>query len=166
MSEGESVTQFNMVTDALLGAGFEHYEISNFALPGFYSKHNTSYWQQKKYLGIGPSAHSFDLESRQSNIANNARYVKSIKEGVVPFEREVLTAANRANEFLFTTLRTQWGTPLASIKQKLSDHQQQLFMNTFERLAAENFVELKNEHIVLTRSGKLMADYVAAELFV
>lgn len=166
MSEDESAVQFNLVMDALLEAGFEHYEISNFALPGFYSKHNTSYWQQKKYLGIGPSAHSFDLETRQFNIANNARYIKSIKQGIVPFEREVLTADQRANEYLFTTLRTQWGTPLVAIQQMISSTQQQKFEQTVKQLVTKKLVELRNENILLTREGKLMADYVASELFV
>jgi oxygen-independent coproporphyrinogen-3 oxidase len=97
--------------------GYEHYEISNFARPGYYSQHNSNYWRQEHYLGIGPSAHSYDGISRQFNINNNHLYIKAIRENKLNFEREVLTRENKINEYILTTLRTSWGTNLHELKK-------------------------------------------------
>ena len=102
-------------------AGYEHYEISNFAKPGFRSKHNSSYWQGKKYLGIGPSAHSFDGQSRQWNISNNTIFIDSIRKGIIPYEKEILTTTQKLNEYIMTSLRTKEGLDLKHFQQAESD---------------------------------------------
>ncbi|HEY5823663.1 MAG TPA: radical SAM family heme chaperone HemW, partial [Cyclobacteriaceae bacterium] len=119
VDEKFAAEEFEILMDELEKAGFEHYEISNFCLPGFQSKHNSNYWKQEKYLGIGPSAHSYDGDSRQFNVSNNALYQKSLNEGKVPFEVEVLSRENKINEYIFTTLRTSWGCQLDYLKESL-----------------------------------------------
>lgn len=96
-------------------AGYEHYEISNFAKPGFRSRHNSSYWQGKKYLGLGPSAHSFNGNERQWNISNNTIYIETINSGIVPFEKETLTDLQKTNEYIMTALRTSEGIELKKV---------------------------------------------------
>ncbi len=115
-SDDFAATQLELLVTRLNGAGFEHYEVSNFARPGFISRHNSSYWRQKKYLGVGPSAHSYNKESRQYNINNNHLYLKAIAEGKIPATLESLSQADRINDYLLTTLRTSWGTDLQLMK--------------------------------------------------
>ena len=104
--------QFLLLMQWLEEAGYEHYEISNFAKPGFRSRHNSSYWQGKKYIGFGPSAHSFDGNTRWWNIANNNIYIDSINKGVIPFEKEELTSTQKLNEYIMISLRTAEGLNL------------------------------------------------------
>ena len=99
-------TQFEMLMSEMAAAGYEHYEISNFSKPGFRSRHNSSYWGQAQYLGVGPSAHSYNGVSRQYNVSNNAAYIKSLQQGKIAFESEVLSPSNVINEFIMTRLRT------------------------------------------------------------
>jgi len=152
--------------DMMQAAGYEQYEISNFCRPGFHSRHNTSYWQQVPYLGIGPSAHSYDGESRQFNISNNSLYRKAIENNTVPFEREVLTRENRINEYLFTTLRTVWGCDLEKIKANFEFDVFQENKAYLTTLQEKSLISLENNRLILTRSGKLLADQIAADLFV
>ncbi len=166
MEETHSEFQFEWVMDTLVTNGYVHYEISNFCLPGFVSKHNTSYWQQKKYLGVGPSAHSFNGNSRQFNIHNNHQYMQALREGRLPFEREVLTRANKINEYIFTTLRTHEGCNLSYLH---SHHQHDLVTHHadyIKSLLSDNRATLVNQTLVLTRSGKLVADQIASDLFI
>jgi oxygen-independent coproporphyrinogen-3 oxidase len=155
-----SAEQFEILLDATEAAGYEAYEISNFALPGRYARHNSSYWSGAPYLGIGPSAHSFDGRERRWNAANNARYVRALQEGVVPFESERLTPAQRYNEYVMTALRTQWGVD----PERLEAHR-----GHFEREARPlldgGALALRDGRYVLTRQGKLMADRIAMALF-
>jgi oxygen-independent coproporphyrinogen-3 oxidase len=143
-------------------SGYEHYEISNFARPGMKSRHNTSYWQQKKYLGLGPSAHSFNGTSRQWNIANNALYISSVLNGFPSFELEELSIVQRINEYIMTSLRTMEGLDLNKIPGVMSNEL---------RAASKKFLEsgkviLKENKLLLTREGKLFADGIAADLFI
>jgi len=112
----QQARQFLLLMKWLKEAGYEHYEISNFAKPGYRSKHNNSYWQGKKYIGIGPSAHSYDGESRRWNVANNTLYIQSIKNNIIPFEEEKLTNGERLNEYIMTSLRTIEGLDLKAIE--------------------------------------------------
>jgi oxygen-independent coproporphyrinogen-3 oxidase len=153
--------QFLMLMEWMEEAGYEHYEISNFAKPGFVSRHNSAYWQGKKYLGIGPSAHSFDGESRQWNISNNNIYIESLSKGTVPYEKELLTATQRLNEYLMTSLRTMEGLDLSRVEDPIS-HELQVASRKF--IERGLMVEEKS-HLKLTRQGKLLADGIAAELF-
>jgi oxygen-independent coproporphyrinogen-3 oxidase len=146
--------------------GYEHYEISNFARPGQYARHNTAYWQRKPYLGIGPSAHSYNGHSRQYNIANNARYIADIRQGIVPAELEVLTTADQVNDYLLTGLRTQWGCSLAELTTLLGADFTRHQERDLASLYASGWLVCDGDRLRLTNAGKLFADRVAATLFV
>ncbi len=144
--------------------GFEHYEISNFSLPGHYSRHNTNYWKGIKYLGIGPSAHSYDGEQRQWNIANNAKYIQSLNKRDIPAEIEILTEENRLNEYIMTSLRTQWGLDLIQLNNIAKGASDQLLKEAVEFFDKE-WISKKDQIIYLTQNGKLYADHIASGLF-
>jgi len=154
--------QFLLLMQWLEDASYEHYEISNFAKPGFRSKHNSSYWQGKKYLGLGPSAHSFDGSSRQWNISNNNIYMESVSKNEIPFEKEQLTPSQRMNEYIMTSLRTTEGLDLEEIPESLSHELQ----SVSKKFIDSGKLILKENKLILTREGKLFADGIAAELFV
>ena len=153
--------QFLLLMQWMEEAGYEHYEISNFAKPGFISKHNSSYWRAKKYLGIGPSAHSFDGASRQWNISNNNVYIDSVQKGIIPCEKEILTPTQQLNEYIMTSLRTMEGLDLKRVEGALVHELRTGSRKFIDRgLMAEEKGYLK-----LTKEGKLLADGIAAELF-
>lgn len=158
--------QFMMLMEWANANGFEHYEISNFAKPGFRSRHNSAYWSGAKYLGLGPSAHSFDGKSRRWNVSNNALYIKSIEGGVLPIEEEQLTETQQLNEYIMTSLRTMEGTSLEMIREKFGSPMEELVRKESERYLSTGKLQLLNERLILTREGKLFADGIAADLFV
>jgi len=165
MDEELSAQQFELLMEQLESVGYEHYEISNFSKPGFHSRHNSSYWEQKKYLGIGPSAHSYNGTTRQFNVSNNHQYLKSMEEGKIPFELEVLTPANKINEYIFTTLRTNRGCDLMKLNK---DYRYNLPVKSeiyLRNLLEHKLAVLDNDVLKLTRSGKLLADKIASDLF-
>jgi oxygen-independent coproporphyrinogen-3 oxidase len=166
MNEELVAEQFEILMDILTKNGYDHYEISNFSLPGYHSRHNSSYWKGVKYLGVGPSAHSYDGASRQFNIANNPMYLKKLDSGEIPFEREVLTLEDKINEHFFIGLRLLVGVDTGFLKDEynfeLSDDQ---------HLYIRQMVNLKNATfdgriLRLTNKGKLLADKIASDLFV
>lgn len=158
---------FSILTETLQNAGFEHYEISNFAKPGFRSKHNSSYWQGKPYLGLGPSAHSFDGHvTRQWNISNNPLYISSLQQGVIPFESETLTMIQRINEYLMTSLRTIEGISLNFLEKNWGKERKQEVLQAAQIHLVQQNIRLQEQHIVLTAQGKFLADGIAADLFV
>lgn len=150
----------------LANVGYEHYEISNFSKPGFHSKHNSSYWNQEKYLGVGPSAHSFDGSSRQFNISNNALYTKSIEKELVPFEKEILSQADKINEYILTTLRTQWGTDLQKLQSKYGYDLKKENYDYLSHIFKNGLATLNADVLLLTQKGKLLADKISSDLFV
>ncbi len=158
------VEQFIFVMDYLERCGFQHYEISNFAKPGMHSKHNTSYWLGEKYLGIGPSAHSYDGERRYWNVSNNAQYVKAIGQGVLPNQSERLEPKDRYNEYVMTSLRTSWGCDLNKVRQLGDQFYEYLITNVWP-FVDRGLVKSSLDRLTLTRKGKLLADYIEAELF-
>ncbi|MBS1486222.1 MAG: radical SAM family heme chaperone HemW [Bacteroidetes bacterium] len=165
-TEEGAAMQMEMLMDLLESAGFEQYEISNFAKPRFRSRHNSNYWHQKKYLGIGPGAHSFNLTSRQFNVRNNWAYINSMAQGIVPYERETLTRANKINEYIMTSLRMAAGCDLDFLK---STYQYNLLAESASQLnefIQNGLLNLSNEHLFLTRKGKLIADKIAGDIFV
>jgi oxygen-independent coproporphyrinogen-3 oxidase len=164
--EDTSAHQFEIVMNTLIDHGYRHYEISNFCKPGFHSKHNTSYWQQKKYLGIGPSAHSYDGDTRQYNVANNHLYMKAILEGHIPAEIESLSQFDKINEYIFTSLRTDEGCDLSALKKNFGFDLLKANETYLRSLMTERKIALTNEVIVLTKEGKLLADKIASDLFV
>lgn len=157
--------EFEILMNQLAKSGYEHYEISNFCKPGFESMHNSNYWRQQKYLGIGPSAHSYNGDSRQFNVSNNIRYQKAIKGNQVPFEREVLSRENKINEYIFTTLRTSWGCRLSylntSFQYDLVSEQSAYLADLKNR----GLIDLTGDLLRLTHKGKFVADQIASDLF-
>lgn len=166
IDDGQGATQFELLMDELAAAGYEQYEISNFAKPEQYARHNSNYWKGVPYLGIGPSAHSFDGHSRQWNVRNNAKYIRAIQNGVVPHEREELSEADRLNEYIMTALRTQWGLNLDYIDAQFRASYSGVVRAELESLVIRGEVTLLGKVATLTKKGKLVADRVAAELFV
>lgn len=163
-SEERAAQHFELLLERLNAAGYEQYEISNFCIPPHYAKHNANYWLSQPYLGVGPSAHSFDGENRQWNVANNPQYYQSIEAGEVPFELEVLTAVNRFNEYLLTGLRTKWGCSAERLQTwgtKVWAHFQR---EAAVFLADGHLVEQKGRY-VLAPKGRLLANHILSRLF-
>jgi oxygen-independent coproporphyrinogen III oxidase len=164
MKESQGAEQFLELMDSLQNAGFEHYEISNFAKEKRYSKHNSNYWKGVEYLGIGPSAHSFNIKTRQWNVSNNTKYIESLAKRVIPAELEVLSAIDRVNEYIMTSIRTIWGMDLNKIQtygagfRERTEELLQDFLNKQQLIKEGNI-------ITLTSKGKLFADHIAAGLF-
>jgi oxygen-independent coproporphyrinogen III oxidase len=157
--------QFKILTQLTAAAGYLHYEISNFAKPGFKSQHNSSYWQGKHYLGLGPSAHSFNGSSRQWNIANNALYLKSIEAGIIPFEIENLTPTQQLNEYIMTSLRTMEGLSLTKVKVDFGVAKAEQLLKLAAKWLAANKMTLVNDYLQLTAKGKFFADGIASDIF-
>lgn len=157
--------QFILLMNWLEAKGYEHYEISNFALPGFRSRHNSSYWQGKKYLGIGPSAHSFDGISRQWNVANNNIYIESLNKNIIPFEKEILTASQQLNEFIMISLRTMEGLDVDLMENKWGNKAKLQLLATSKKYISSGLLKEENNLLKLTQQGKLLADGIAADLF-
>ena len=154
---------FTQVREYLESKGFEGYETSNFAKDGNYSVHNTSYWQQEPYLGIGPSAHSFNGHSRQWNVANNAKY---IAEGHLLAEKEELSSADQLNEYLMVRLRTKWGIDLNYVRESFEKMGQIYPEKEFETWIAKGFARIENDCLLLEGEGKLIADRLSSDIFV
>ncbi len=158
---GKQSEQFALLMQWLEKAGYEHYEISNFSKPGFRSRHNSSYWQGKKYLGIGPSAHSFNGKCRQWNISNNLQYIAALNNMIIPYEKEELTSTQKLNERIMTSLRTMEGLKLEEIEKTASSR----LLAASRKYIDSGKMKIENNSLILTNEGKLLADGIAAELF-
>jgi oxygen-independent coproporphyrinogen III oxidase len=157
---------FEIVYTRLMAMGMEHYEISNFAKPDFRSQHNSNYWSGKNYLGLGPSAHSFNTISRQWNIANNALYIKSIENGLLNFEIEILTEANRYNEYMMTSLRRMEGFDLDIIAAKFGKRYHQHSIAMIKEMDSKNIFNQKDNQYSLKDEAKFLADGIASDFFI
>ena len=157
--------QFVMLMNELDKAGFEHYEISNFAKPGYRSKHNSSYWKGVHYLGLGPSAHSFNGISRQWNVANNQQYIQALQQHTIPFEKEELTKAQQLNEYIMTSLRLLEGCDLTYVAEQFGPAAADRLKTEAALFVNSGQMAVLNNHLVLTQQGKLFADGIAADLF-
>ncbi len=164
--EDFTLTQFKMLTHTLQNAGYEQYEISNFAKNKMYAQHNSNYWAQGEYLGIGPSAHSYSGLSRQFNVANNALYLRAIQKDEIPYTQEILTQKDKVNEYLMTQLRTQWGVNLLEIKQRFGYDLHALHLTLIQKLLKEKMLTENEHRIFLTEKGKFLADEISAQLFI
>lgn len=158
-------TQFLAGIEILEAAGYEHYEISSFAKPGKRSRHNSSYWQSKKYLGLGPAAHSFNGTSRQWNISNNALYIKSLIDGRLNMEFENLQPKDLLNEYIMTSLRTIEGMDLQYVSNHFGNEKSNKLVENASKYIRSNKMEMENAKLVLTKEGKLFADGIAVSLF-
>ena len=166
IDEGKQARQFLLLIDWLEKEGYDHYEISNFAKPGMRSRHNSAYWQGKNYIGFGPSAHSFDGKVRQWNISNNSQYIESLKNNILPLEKEQLTDQQQLNEYIMTSLRTIEGIDLTYVEKKFGSlpaiHVERSLMKYLE----SGKIKLEEKKVRLTNEGKLYADGIAADLFI
>ncbi|MEY4904277.1 MAG: hypothetical protein RLZZ292_2092 [Bacteroidota bacterium] len=165
VSDAHGAKQFEVLMSFLKEKGYDHYEISNFAKPNQYAKHNSNYWAGVPYLGLGPSAHSFNGTSRQWNVANNANYIKKIGQHLVPFEIEHLTTAQRYNEYVMTSLRTMWGCDLEKIKAFGEDFYTYFLENSLPFLEEGLILKKNKSYFILSDQARFRADGIAAELF-
>jgi oxygen-independent coproporphyrinogen-3 oxidase len=165
LEEDAAAAQLELLVEDLDQAGYEQYEVSNFSKPGFQSQHNSSYWKQEKYLGVGPGAHSYNGGSRQFNVKNNSLYIQSLSVGKIPFEHEILSHKDRVNEYLLTTLRTSWGADLKFLSNDLQCDVVKLNSAYIESLIKNELATIENNFLKLTRRGKLLADKISSDLF-
>jgi len=165
IDDEKQLDHFNILTSMLRENGYEHYEISNFCKPGIYSKHNTSYWQDKKYLGIGPSAHSFNGSSRQWNVSDLGLYISSLNKGEVPFEKEILTTPQRYNEYVMTSLRTMWGCDLDLIRKKFGAGFAAQALADARPFIENGMIAQHAQVLHLTDKGLFHADGIASAFF-
>lgn len=163
--EDEIVSEYNLLVDQLTASGYNHYEVSNFSLPGHVSVHNANYWKQKPYLGLGPSAHSYNVLSRSHNISNNQKYIQSLSSGELPNQVECLSKTDQLNEYIMTSLRTHWGCDIEKVQKDFGVNIHSKFSAVFARWETEGLATWQNKHIILTKSGLLFADGLAEELF-
>ncbi len=165
LDEDAMADQYLWVSGYLKSIGFEHYEISNFAKNSKYSVHNTSYWQQKKYIGFGPAAHSFDLVSRQWNVAHLKNYIDALNRGCLDFEKELLTEKDQYNEYLMTNLRTRWGISPAYLQARFPEFWKTA-VSKWPLYEKNGWVRTDERRICLTEKGWLVSDELFRELFI
>ncbi|SIQ41301.1 oxygen-independent coproporphyrinogen-3 oxidase [Chryseobacterium sp. RU37D] len=165
--EEEQNKEFYYLSDFLKNNGFEHYEVSNFAKPGFYSRHNSGYWKYKEYLGIGPSAHSYNgFDIRSWNVANNQQYIKKLNSNLLAKEEEVLSMEDQFNEMIMIGLRTIWGVDLENLKQKFNGRILEHFQNETKSKLEEKVLIIEGNHLKIPEKHWFMADGIASDLFI
>ena len=158
--------QFHILIEELEKASFIHYETSNFGTEGFFSQNNSSYWLGKSYLGIGPSAHSFDGSQRSWNVRNNSKYINAIAESRLPIERETLSKTDRYNEYIMTGLRTIWGVSFDKIRNEFGDKYIEYLENHSKKHLQKDLLYLENQVLKTTKKGKFLSDGIASDLFI
>lgn len=156
---------FQILVEILEKEGFTHYELSNFSKEGFFSKNNSSYWLGKKYIGIGPSAHSFDGKSRSWNVSNNVIYIHKINENILPNEIETLSETDTYNEYIMTGLRTIWGVSLSKIEADFGQEYLKYLQKNADKHLKNNLLTIENNVLKITRKGKFLTDGIASDLF-
>ncbi|WP_081621364.1 radical SAM family heme chaperone HemW [Flavobacterium rivuli] len=164
-SDEAAQEQFLLLVDVLEANGFVHYELSNFGKQNYFSKNNTAYWLGKKYIGIGPSAHSYDGTFRSWNIANNALYLKDIQDGKLPAGKEELTVADRYNEYVMTGLRTIWGVSVSRVATEFGAEFKNYLLAEAHKYIEQGLLALQDNILTTTREGKFLADGLASDLF-
>lgn len=164
VSEDFSEHFFTLLIHKLKEAGYQHYEISNFARPGFYAKHNSSYWDETKYVGVGPSAHSYDQESRQWNVASMKRYLNGIEAGTPIIEKEILDLNTKYNEYIITGLRTMWGIHLDRIDQEYGAEKKAFCLNQAASYLKNGLLLQENDILKLSPSGIFISDRIMSDL--
>jgi oxygen-independent coproporphyrinogen-3 oxidase len=163
IDENDSAAQFNTLIEKAEKAGFVQYEISNFGKPGFFSQHNSNYWKQVNYLGLGPSAHSFNGYSRQWNVRDLKGYIKAINHGKAFFESEDLDAKTRFNEYIMTSLRTMWGINLEYVEKMFEKEGYDYVVNLSGKYRNYGLMKMEKNSLVLTNQGKLISDNIISE---
>ncbi|MFH0841670.1 MAG: radical SAM family heme chaperone HemW [Bacteroidota bacterium] len=163
IDEGKSNSEFNSLVKKTEAAGFIHYEISNFGKPGYFSLHNTSYWKQVPYIGLGPSAHSFNGYSRQWNVSDLKDYVSRVNDGTTFFEREELDLKTRFNEYIMTSLRTMWGIDLEYLEKTFEKESYDYVVNLSGKFINYGMMKHDKKNLVLTNQGKMISDNIISE---
>lgn len=166
IEEEYAAQQFEILIRSLDERGYEQYEISNFARDGRYSNHNSSYWKQHPYLGVGPSAHSYNGASREYNVSNNAQYLRALQEDIIPATIETLSAADQTNEYLLTGLRTKWGVDLNKLEMLSEGRFASEAGKELDGMILKGWISKDSDTLVLTQAGKLFADRIASDLFI
>lgn len=166
VDEIKAVGQFDLLMGLMKKNNFIHYEISNFSKKGFISRHNSNYWKGEVYLGLGPSAHSYDGNSRQWNISNNTIYIKVIEKNETFFEKEILSMNDKYNEYVMTSLRTMWGCDLNFVRENFGEEKENYLVKNSEKFMLGNQVLKAEDRLLLTSKGKFIADHIISELFV
>jgi oxygen-independent coproporphyrinogen-3 oxidase len=162
--EEAAAEQFDLLMEQTAKQGYDHYEISNFAKPGYYAVHNANYWKGIPYLGIGPSAHSFDGQNRQWNIAHNIKYIQALEKDTIPFEQEILSPSDRYNEFVMTGFRTIWGVEKKTLESTYPEFQNH-FLTNIQPFLYQGLIQETPKSFILTQTGKHLADRIASDLF-
>ncbi len=157
--------QFHILIEKLAQNNFIHYELSNFGKEGFFSKNNSAYWQGKPYIGIGPSAHSFNGKQRGWNVRNNTKYIKSIENNTLPIEIETLTITDQYNEYVMTGLRTVWGVSIQKIDSDFGEHFKVYLLKQAQKFIKEQLLYIENNKLLVTKKGKFLSDGIASDLF-
>lgn len=173
VSEEETICHYNILVERTKENDFEHYEISNFAKEGFRSQHNSIYWRDEKYLGLGPSAHSYDGNSRQWNISNLTKYIQMVgdaetqrrRESELFYEKEILSTEDKFNEYVMTSLRTSWGCDIEKIERDYGKSYAHHFLKNIKKYLENGEMLKENNTYFLSEDGKLFADGIAADLF-
>ncbi len=165
VNEEQSIRHFQILLQETGKHNYIHYEISNFAKKGYYSKHNSIYWLGGHYIGLGPSAHSFNGFSRQWNVSNMKQYVEADKIDKIVDEKEILSLGQRYNEYVMTSIRTSWGCDAEHIQNVFGEKYRLHFLNSIKQFVAESNVRNENSQYFLTDKGKIFADAIAADLF-
>ena len=166
LDESLAAQHFDILVEEASKNGFVQYEISNFGKTNYFSKHNMSYWQGISYLGVGPSAHSFNGTQRSWNVNNNAKYLKSIQQRFLPQEIEILSKTDQFNEFVMTGLRTILGVSLVQIELKFGNTMKKKLLNNIEKHIQDHTLEIQNNVLLTTKKGKFFADGIASDLFI
>jgi oxygen-independent coproporphyrinogen-3 oxidase len=165
VDEEKAQEQFYILIEELAKANFVHYELSNFGKEGFFSQNNSSYWLGKPYIGIGPSAHSFNGKERSWNFKNNTKYIKAIRENILPIEREILTEIDGYNEYIMTGLRTIWGVSFSKIKNDFGVKYITYLEKNSQKYIDKGLLYIENEILKTTQKGKFLSDGIASDLF-
>ena len=164
--EEKSNAEFNILVKKTEAAGFMHYEISNFGKPGYFSLHNTNYWKQVPYIGLGPSAHSFNGYSRQWNISDLNKYIRYVDNGTEFFEKEDLDIKTRFNEYIMTSLRTMWGIDLEYLERTFEKESYDYVINLSGKFIDYGMMKLDKRNLVLTNQGKMISDNIISEFMI
>ena len=157
--------QYEIMIEELSAAGFDNYEFSNFGKPGYFSRNNTAYWFGKPYLGIGPSAHSFDGFNRKWNLSNNTLYIKALQKGEIPAEVEKLSISDRYNELVMTRLRTKWGIAVDEVERSFGLKYKEYLLREAAKLIEDDMLEWNDNRLQVSKKGKFLSDGIAADLF-
>jgi len=165
VNDEQAHEQFHILKEKLEGEGFIHYELSNFGKDGYFSKNNSAYWQGKSYLGIGPSAHSFNGKQRGWNVSNNSKYIKTIQQNELPIEIETLTLVDLYNEYIMTGLRTVWGVSLDKVENDFGIIFKDYLIEQSEVFINQHLLYIDDKHLRVTKKGQFLSDGIASELF-